>query len=151
MKLNKFLVAFFFIPFLSILGQEDGRMTFTLRNEKGKIMEEYSLLLVNGKQLYDSVLVRYYPNGKMKDSCYYEKGVIVGGAYTFDKKERVASITEFNEMSFPREINFQTFFYSGACRKIEGKLIETEIWRRRKNRHLEVLLEKRKNYGFGNI
>ena len=123
MKKKFVLVIIFLVTFLALFGQEEGRMTFALRDQKGKVMQEFTLALINGKQLYDSVFVRYYSNGKKKDSCYYEKGFIVGNACTYDKKGRITSISEFLGKSFPREINQKTYYKTGIC-SYDGKVIE---------------------------
>ena len=123
----KFIVVIitFFISSFSLVGQEQGRMTFALRDEKGKIISEFTLVFIDGKSLYDSVYVNYHSNGKMKDSCYYEKGIIVGSKYYFDDKGRITVINEFIGNTFPREIKTKAYYYSsGNATYSEGRLIE---------------------------
>lgn len=115
----------FLVTFLSLFGQEKGRMSFVLRDQKGKPMSKFTIALIDEKQVYDSIFVRYYPSGKMQDSCYYDKGIIVGNAYTYDKKGRIVSITEFIGKSFPREMNVKNYYPSGTY-QIEGRFIEIE-------------------------
>ena len=126
MKKKFVLVIIFLVTILSLLGQEEGRMTFALRDQKGKLLNKFTIVLIDGKQVYDSTFIRYYSSGEMQDSCYYDKGIIVGNAYTYDKKGRITSITEFIGKSFPRKINTKSYYYSGSCRYIEGGLIEYE-------------------------
>jgi antitoxin component YwqK of YwqJK toxin-antitoxin module len=125
MKLRFFIVTLIFAPFLSLLGQEEGWLKITVRNDKGKVMESRGVLLLpDGRMINDSAHIRYYPNGKMQDSAFYERGVIVGNAYTFDKRGRITSVTEFSRMAFPRRVKVTSFHYSGRTRKIEGEYIE---------------------------
>jgi len=95
-----------------------------LLDDKGKIVKEFSFIVCNSDTLYHGTYKEYSPNGKIYVSCEYEKGIRIGKEYIYDRKGRINFINEYIGTTFPRKILTKAFYYSGACRYVEGEMIE---------------------------
>jgi len=116
------LTFLFFLLSFNLKSQEIEKVT--ILDNKGKIVKDFSILVFDGDTLYHSKYKEYYPNRKIKFLCEYEKGIRIGKEYIYDQKGRINFINEYIGTTFPREILTKAFHYSGACRYIEGRMIE---------------------------
>jgi antitoxin component YwqK of YwqJK toxin-antitoxin module len=122
---QKIILLFFLFLFSNIdlvNAQESKKVQLKYKN--GNLKTEYSIVLINGDTLYYGIYVDYYLNGNKKNSCYYIKGVIIWKEIFYDKRGRTIFIHEYVGEKFPRKIKTKAYFYTGACRFVEGEMIE---------------------------
>ena len=107
----------------SCFGQSTPKVV-KLYDKKGNLITEYSIQKINNDTLFNGPYKSYYPNHKLKDSCYYDKGIIIGKEVFYDKKGRITFIHEYIGNSFPRRIKTKAYYFSGMSRYCEGNMLE---------------------------
>ena len=95
-----------------------------LRDENGNLKTKFSIAINSGDTVYHGSYMDYYPNGKIKDSCFFKGGIRIGTEIFYDKKGRKTFVNEYVGETFPRLIKTKAFYYSGTCRYVEGEMIE---------------------------
>ena len=95
-----------------------------IKDEKGNLKTEFSISIDNGDTIFHDTYIEYYPNGKKEFSCFYKKGIRIEKENFYDKKGRETFVHEYIGETFPRIIKTKAFYYSGACRYVEGEMIE---------------------------
>jgi len=112
-----------FLVIGSIKGQENQMKI--IKDEQGNISAKFFFSIFGNDTLNNGPFIEYYQNGKMKDSCYFERGIRIGIETFYDNKGRITFVHEYVGNTFPREIRTKAFYYSGACRYCEGRMLET--------------------------
>lgn len=118
------LTLFFLFQFFDSVNAQKSSKAI-LRDQKGNVTTEFYYSIYDGDTLYNGPYLEYYSNGKLKDSCHFERGIRIGVESFYDKKGRATFIHEYIGTTFPREIRTKAFYYNGVCRYCEGSMIET--------------------------
>lgn len=119
------IILICFIVFIAkIKAQEKSKIE--LKDKFGNLTTVFYYSIFNGDTLNNGSYINYYPNGKIKDSCFFEKGIVIGLEKFYDKHGRITYIHEYVGETFPRVIKTKAFYYKGVCRYAEGNMLEIE-------------------------
>ena len=117
------MALFSFFQFIgSINAQETQKVQ--LRDNNGNVTTEFFYSIFENDTLNNGQYIEYYSNGKLKDSCYFERGIRIGTEIFYDTRGRITFMHEYLGKTFPRKIRTKAFYYSGACRYVEGNMLE---------------------------
>ncbi len=94
--------------------------------DNGKIRVNYSYVKYRNGYYLDGAFVELYENGKIKDSCVYKQGLIIGTQSFFDKKGRRTFEHIYLGDTIPRKVLTKAYYYTGICRFATGELLEVD-------------------------
>ena len=121
---KRVIILSFILGILSVQANSQEIKKVELRDENGCLKTEFSIAINNGDTLNHGAYIDYYPNGKIKDSCFFKQGIRTGTEIIYDKKGRKTFVNEYIGETFPRIIKTKAFYYSGVCRYAEGEMVE---------------------------
>jgi antitoxin component YwqK of YwqJK toxin-antitoxin module len=77
------LVLFSFFQFIgSIYAQETQKVQYI--DHSGNVTTEFFYSIFENDTLNNGPYIEYYSNGKVKDSCYFERGIRIGTEIFYD-------------------------------------------------------------------